>query len=103
MKTFAFTLSMPSVGSWNGRWSGEKDLYVRFRKLTNKQLTESSIEERSYSYNFGDGWRAGINVRVVDSKERQLLQRKSKGFAGYEWMIDSIIKNGKIICDEEEE
>lgn len=91
---------MPNVGSWNGRWSGEKDLYVKFRKLTNKQLAESQIEERSYYYNFGDGWGASVNVSVVDSKERQRFQRKSKGFASYDWMIDSIIKHGKIISED---
>ncbi len=101
MKTFAFQLSMPNAGSWNGRWSGEKDLYIKFRKLTNKQIEESRIEERGYYYNFGDGWGASINVFVLDSKERQKLQRKSKGFCGYDWMIDSIIKNGKIISSDD--
>lgn len=96
MKIYAFELSMPSVASWNGRWSGEHDLYIIFKKLTEKQLKEIQIEERNYSYNFGDGWRASVSVRTVDSKERQKLERKSKGFAGYEWMVDSIIKNGKI-------
>ncbi len=101
MKTFAFKLSMPNVGSWNGRWSGENDLYIRFRKLTNKQIEESKIEEKGYHYNFGDGWSANVCVFTVDSKERQKLQRKSKGFAGYDWMIDSIIKNGKIISSDD--
>ncbi len=100
MKIFAFTLSMPNVGSWNGRWSGEKDLYVMTRKLTNRQLEVSKVEEGNYYYNFGDGWGASVNVRVVDGKERQRLQRKSKGFAGYSWMIDSIIRNGKIISKD---
>lgn len=99
MKIFAFKLTMPNVGSWNGRWSGEKDLYIKFRKLTNKQIEKSKIEEKSHYYNFGDGWDANVSVFVVDSKERQILQRKSRGFASYDWMIDSIIENGKIICD----
>lgn len=102
MKILAFTLTMPSVASWNGRWSGERDLYVKTRKLTNKQLAESPLEEKSYRYNFGDGWAANVSVRAVDSKERQQLTKRSKGFCGYEWMIDSIIENGKIICKEDE-
>ena len=101
MRTYAFKLSMPNVGSWNGRWSGEKDLYIKFRKLTNKQIEESKIEEKSYHYNFGDGWSANVHVFVTDSNERRKLERKSKGFSGYDWMIDSIIKNGKIITEEE--
>lgn len=99
MKIYAFKLTMPNVGSWNGRWSGEKDVYIKFRKLTNKQIEESKIEERGYCYNFGDGWSANVSVFTVDSKERRRLQQKSKGFCDYDWMIDSIIKNGKIISD----
>ncbi|MBA2877997.1 hypothetical protein HNR63_001051 [Anoxybacillus kamchatkensis] len=97
MKIFAFTLTMPNVGSWNGRWSGEKDLYVKFRTLKNKDAER--VKEGNYYYDFGDGWGANVNVRVVDSKEKQRLQRKSKGFAGYDWMIDSIIENGEIISE----
>lgn len=102
MKIFAFKLSMPNVGSWNGRWTGEDNLYIRFRKMTNKRIEETGIKEGSYRYNFGDGWSANVNVFVVDGKERQRLQRKSKGFAGYDWMIDSIIKNEKIIVPDED-
>jgi hypothetical protein len=103
MKTYAFKLSMPNVGSWNGRWSGEDDIYIKFRKLKKKQIEESMIGEGGYHYSFGDGWSANVNVFVVDSQERQKLQRKSKGFAGYDWMIDSIIKNGKIIAEEDDQ
>jgi hypothetical protein len=101
MKILAFKLSMPNVGSWNGRWSGENDLYVRTRKFKNKELEESPIEERNYHYSFGDGWSANVNVVQIDSKERTKLERKSRGFAGYDWMIDSIINNGKIIVEDE--
>lgn len=88
---------MPNVGSWNSEWTGENNLYIKFRRLTNKQIEESKVEENFYHYNFGDGWSANVEVFVVDSKERQKLDRKSKGFAGYDWMIDSIIEHGKII------
>jgi hypothetical protein len=100
MKTFAFELSMPGVSSWNGRWSGEKDLYVVFKRLSKQRIEESQIKVGNYGYDFGDGWRARVNVRQVDSKERQKLSRKSKGFAGYDWMVESIIKHGKIIAED---
>ena len=103
MKIFAFKLTMPGVGSWNGSWSGDKDLYIKFKKLTNAQIKSSPIEEGSYHYDFGDGWRANVSVFVVDSKERTKLERRSKGFSGYDWMIDSIIQRGKIVCKEDEE
>ena len=25
----SFTLSMPNIGSWNGKWTGSKNLYAR--------------------------------------------------------------------------
>lgn len=98
MKIFAFTLNMPNVGSWNGRWSGERDLYLKFRSLKNKDA--ESLKEGSYYYNFGDGWGASVQVSIIDSKEKQRLQRKSKGFAGYDWMIDSILNHGKIVAED---
>jgi hypothetical protein len=91
----AFELSMPNVGSWNGRWTGEKDLYVRVKKLP-KQQAESILQKPTYSYNFGDGWRASIKATQVDSKEATGLRKKSRGFCGYDWMIDSIIKKGFV-------
>ena len=100
MKIYAFKLSMPGVGSWNGKWSGEKDLYIKFRKLTNEKIKSSLIEEKNYHYNFGDGWRANVSVFVVDSKERNKLERRSQGFCGYDWMIDSIINHGLIKTEE---
>lgn len=99
MKIYAFKLSMPNVGSWNGEWSGKKDLYIQFRKLTNKQITDSGIKEGSHHYNFGDGWSANVSVSEIDSEEKRKLSKRSKGFAGYDWMIDSIIENQKIIAD----
>jgi hypothetical protein len=49
-----------------------------------------------YHYNFGDGWAAGVSVRTVDAAEARKLRRKSDGFSGYDWMIDSIVQHGEI-------
>ena len=98
-KTYAFELTMPHVNTWNGSWSGKDKRYIKFKRLTNKQIQESGIKEDSFYYNFGDGWGANVNVFTVDSTERQKLQRLSDGFMGYDWMIDSIIENGKIISE----
>ena len=96
-----FELSMPNVGSWNGRWSGEKNYYA---KVINFGRTKKAIEkakailkEGYYRYNFGDGWSAGINVKEVDAKEASKIRRKTKGFCGYDWMVQSIKDNNKII------
>lgn len=86
---------MPNVGSWNGRWSGASNLYARAVNLTDK-LADKILEGSSYSYNFGDGWRASVSVKMVTSAEARKVRRETKGFCGYDWMIDSIISDGAI-------
>lgn len=90
----AFELSMPSVGSWNGKWSGEENLYIKFRTL-HKQKAEEIIN-KNYSYRFDDGWAANIKVYKVDSKTKNKLEKRSRGFMMYEWMIENIIIHGEI-------
>jgi len=100
----AFTLSMPNCGSWNGKWTGEKDLYVITRKFGRTKEAHNKVNEimkKPYHYyNFGDGWGAGVSLQVVDTKEATKLRKASNGFMGYNWMVDSIIKNNKIIVDK---
>lgn len=118
MKLLSFELTMPNVGSWNGKWTGEDRKYYVIRKLDNKvadKIMEDSKsrpiyqspyskdligytpERKSYYYNFGDGWGASIIVERVDSREANRRRSKSSGFCGYEWMIDSIICHGEIL------
>lgn len=95
-----FELSMPGVGSWNGKWTGEESLYARvinFKGKDKEKIANEILEEGIFSYNFGDGWCAGISVEKIDSKEAAKVRKKSSGFYGYDWMITSIIKNKKII------
>jgi hypothetical protein len=96
----SFILSMPSRGSWNGGWSGGRNLYakvINFGKTQKGQRqAEAILKKRRYSYSFGDGWAAAIDVREVDATEAARLRRKSKGFCGYDWMVDSIRFNGTI-------
>lgn len=99
----SFELSMPSNNAWNGRWTGEDSLYAvvrAFHKMpeaNGKQLAGSR-----FSYSFGDGWVAAITVREVTSSAAAKLRKESKGFCGYEWMIGSILRHGKILADEPE-
>ncbi|MGX5099910.1 hypothetical protein [Enterobacter cloacae] len=94
-----FELSMPNRGSWNGGWSGERDKYVRHRQLPLKG-SPNVKNGSSHYYNFGDGWGANISVTIVDEvKAKNQAIKGSKGFCGYEWMIDSIVNHGKIISD----
>lgn len=99
---FSFYLSMPSVASWDGNWSGNKKFYALTRSIRGKKGEDfnKSLEEKNYfTYNFGDGWRAAVRVEKVDGKQAAKIRRKSDGFNGYDWMVDSIIDNGDIICD----
>ena len=73
------------------------------RKILNVPAAQRQAINDSgyYYYNFGDGWGASVNVYILDgAKEASRLRRKSDGFCGYEWMIDSIITNGKILCPQ---
>lgn len=92
----SFTLGMPNVGSWNGKWSGEKDYYAQVRSVKPSEETEAILKQKRFYYSFGDGWCASVRAERTDSKEAAKIRRKSKGFCSYDWMIDSIIEFGDI-------
>ena len=89
-----FTLSMPNVGSWNGKWTGEGRTYCRSRKVSRDK--EKELDGKSFYYDFGDGWCANVSVKKVYANEAGKAMRKSMGFCGYEWMINEIVTLGKI-------
>lgn len=97
-----FKLSMPNCGSWNGKWTGSENLYARTKNLGRTQIAqkkgEKLISESSYYYNFGDGWSASISIEEVDAKKAAKFRKASKGFCGYDWMIESILSCGEIKC-----
>lgn len=97
----SFTLSMPGRASWNGRWIGQEKSYVVVRNLGNsKKSIEKGKRLADYGYfvyDFGDRWRASIEVKEVSSKEAIGLRRKSIGFCGYDWMVQSILDNNCIV------
>lgn len=100
MKLVAFELSMPCAASWNGKWSGDGRPYVRVCRFTKDMIEEHNLEalleHRVFDYRWADGWCAAVTLREVDSKEAQKLRKKSVGFYGYDWMIDSILDVGFI-------
>jgi hypothetical protein len=89
----AFTLSMPNNNAWNGRWSGEGNVYAIVRSF--RGAIKFNVGE-SYYYNFGDGWGASVYAKAVTAGEAAKLRRKSKGFCGYDWMVDDIVRLGRI-------
>ena len=104
MKYVAYILTMPNKGSWDGKWTGEKDLHVRIRKINEAAWAKGVTKEpelvgKSFIHDFGDGWTAQIEVREVSYKEANQLKKRSVGFSSYDWMIASLIKYGNIQYD----
>lgn len=104
MSTIAFILTMPGNNAWNGKWSGEGTLYAVVRRFSDSKAGKARVHgfmvdapKASFGYSFGDGWYARVTAQTVDAKEARTLRKNSKGFCGYEWMIDSIVANGQIV------
>lgn len=96
----SFELSMPSNNAWNYRWIGQDDLYAvvkSFRKMP--EADGKPIVGGRFSYNFGDGLVAAVTVREVTSSAAARIRKQSKGFCGYNWMIDSILSWGAIYAE----
>lgn len=96
----AFILTMPNRGSWNGRWSGENDLYAIVKP---DRSVPKDIVGKSFWYNWSDGWSTCVSVEKVDGKTGNWMRKKSRGFCGYNWMVESIIKKGSIEYESESE
>lgn len=94
-----FILTMPNCGSWNGKWTG-KDNYSRTKRIVyrNKSIYPN-LKEDNFYYNFGDGWGANVEVKFITKSEAKIVDKTTKGFYGYDWMIDSILKHNKIIIE----
>jgi hypothetical protein len=99
----SFELTMPNVGSWNGKWTGSDRKYYVVKNVSKRYLEKQDYFKPllengndSWYYNFGDGWGASVSVELVDSKTASKRRKLSKGFCGYEWMIQSIIYYGAI-------
>lgn len=96
----AFILTMPNRGSWNGRWSGENDLHAIVKP---EKSVPKDIIGKSFLYRWDDGWLACVSVEKVDCREGNKIRKKSRGFCGYNWMVESIIKKGVIEYKAESE
>jgi len=94
----AFILTMPGAPSWNGRWSGDEHLNAQTRTLPNSRKWREHADSilGFHSFCWPDGWRASVEVREVNVNEARRIRRKSRGFAGYGWMVDSLLLDGTI-------
>ena len=91
-----FRLAMPGRGSWNQQWSGDGRSYLLVRDVEDGLAKE--LDGQSWSYAWADGWRAEICARVLSEDE---TLRPSDGFRGYDWMVVSILRYGKICASHE--
>lgn len=103
MEHIVYILTMPNVGSWNGAWTGEKDLHCVVKSYSEKSDIPKKVlsMKNGYYYNFGDGWGASIKAEKIKGQEKSKYKKRSKGFCGYEWMIAEIEKYGRIKTLEE--
>lgn len=92
-----FELTMPHVGSWNGKWSGE---YKRYIQTRDERTVPKELWDKDFYYHWSDGWTACVSVRRMKSSEAVKLERKSDGFCGYDWMIKSLVADGYIHTKE---
>lgn len=95
----AFELSMPNNNAWDKRWSGDGKKYVRVLTVSDAKATRAKFEalaKAQHYHDFGDGWTACVTVKEVTGGEKRKLVKASKGFCGYDWMIESLRSHGEI-------
>ena len=90
-----FILTMPSNNSWNGRWTGEGSVYARTRPMPRSAKKKKEVIGTHY-HNFRDGWCAAVECREATAAEARKVMKSSRGFCGYDWMINSIMCYGEI-------
>lgn len=88
-----FTLSMPNRNTWNGKWTGDGRVFARTRY---DREVPKEVVGKSFLYSWPDGWTAFVTVEKMNYREANKLMKKSEGFCGYDWMIESIIRYGEI-------
>ena len=93
-----FELSMPNKGSWNGKWSQEGQCFAR---VIDQRKVPKEYWGKSFYYRWDDGWTACVTATQMPSNEARKIERMSKGFCGYDWMIKSIIEYGAIYTESE--
>ena len=98
MVHIVYILTMPNVGSWNGKFTGEGHLNCSVRSY----IKDSPIPKKvlsmkyGYHYDFGDGWSVNIKATQIKGNQKAKYKKASKGFYGYEWMIKEIEEFGRI-------
>lgn len=105
MTVLLFEYGHSKINTWNGRWAGEDNVFAKEVFLSTskrERLKELGFDlrrgaKKTFTHDFGDGWVAKITMTVGAKKDFEEIMKHSEGFMGYEWIIDSILKHGKIV------
>jgi hypothetical protein len=104
----SFELTMPNVGSWNGKRSGESKKYFLIKDVSKRYLDKQEhfkdlLEKGndSWYYSWNNGWGASVRAEIINGLEAKKRRKNSAGFCGYEWMVQSIISYGVIQTSNE--
>ena len=82
----------------DGSWVPADDKFLATTRQFMSQGTACKfVEHGEYVFDMEDGRRAVITAQRINEAQRNRLVRESDGFCGCEWMVDSIVKHGKII------
>jgi hypothetical protein len=95
--TLAFILTMPVRKSWNGKWTGDESVHAIVKSGRTKSFILNAAKllvAKRFTWCFSDGWLAAVEVKEVAGKEVRELKKESVGFAGYDWMVGSLLKEG---------
>lgn len=92
----SFTLTMPERKS-NERWSGDGRYYAvcRWFGRDDREKAHRLLAHSPYYHDLG-GWVACITVEQVTAPIARKIKRRSQGFGGYDWMVDSLCEHGEI-------
>ena len=56
---------------------------------------------KSWHYSWNDGGGANVTAEIIEDDEARKRNKISKGFYGYDWMVNSIMYYGEILGDSE--
>ena len=88
-----FKMTMPGIGSWDGKWSGSSKNYLIVRSLSDEEIKALGVP-CSWSHHWSDRWSANVSARIMKKGERS---KKTDGFCGYDWMVDNIVRYGATV------
>lgn len=89
--------------NWNTRYySGGNDRNFSILRVWNATETKKLglVDKcKGYHYNFGDGWALNVELRKCSNSELKQYKKECNPYHSYQWMVDSILKFGKIDKD----